>query len=152
MRSETAEIVFVFPPAYGNAGAFKTHLGSAYLRTALATQGIVTTQYQNESPDTVAAVVADILGYRPRIVGFTVYDANFPLSLALARDLKRQQPDVQIVFGGPTATFGATPLFELAKELEFMAREGRLGEVGGRIEILEETFNRAAGALEKLCA
>jgi HPt (histidine-containing phosphotransfer) domain-containing protein len=50
------------------------------------------------------------------------------------------------------ATFGATNLFELARELEFMARENRLGEIGNRIEVLEETFDRAAGALKELCA
>ncbi|MBI5842022.1 MAG: Hpt domain-containing protein [Chloroflexi bacterium] len=48
------------------------------------------------------------------------------------------------------ATFGATRLFELAKELEFMARENRLGEIGGRLEVLEEAFGRVAGALKKL--
>ena len=50
------------------------------------------------------------------------------------------------------ATFGATNLFELARELEFMARENRLGDVGNQIDALEETFSRAAGALRDLCA
>ncbi len=50
------------------------------------------------------------------------------------------------------ATFGATKLFEQARELEFMARENRLGEVGNKIEILQETYNRAAKALKDLCA
>jgi hypothetical protein len=40
----------------------------------------------------------------------------------------------------------------LAKELEFMARVNQLGEVGSRIEVLEETFDRAAGVLTELCA
>lgn len=48
------------------------------------------------------------------------------------------------------ATFGATRLFELAKELEILARENRLGEVGGKIEPLEEAFGRAAEALREL--
>jgi HPt (histidine-containing phosphotransfer) domain-containing protein len=48
------------------------------------------------------------------------------------------------------ATFGATRLFERAKELETMARENRLGEVGDRIEVLEEAFDRAAQALREL--
>jgi len=49
------------------------------------------------------------------------------------------------------STFGATRLYELAKELEFMARENRLGEVGSRIKVLEETFDRVAGVLKELC-
>jgi HPt (histidine-containing phosphotransfer) domain-containing protein len=49
------------------------------------------------------------------------------------------------------ATFGATGLFELARELELMAREGRLGEAGHRIPDLEEAFERAAGDLKGMC-
>lgn len=50
------------------------------------------------------------------------------------------------------ATFGATRLYELAKELEFMARENRLGEAGNRLEVLEETFERVAEELKGLSA
>lgn len=50
------------------------------------------------------------------------------------------------------ATFGALPLNALAKELEFMARENRLGEVGDRIRLLEEMFARVAEELRKFCS
>ena len=50
------------------------------------------------------------------------------------------------------ATFGATRLFELAKELEAIARENRLGEVGNKLEVLEEAFGHAAEALKELSA
>jgi histidine phosphotransfer protein HptB len=49
-------------------------------------------------------------------------------------------------------TFGATKLFNQARELEFMARENRLGEVGDKIETLQETYTQAAKALKDLCA
>jgi HPt (histidine-containing phosphotransfer) domain-containing protein len=49
------------------------------------------------------------------------------------------------------ATFGATRLSELARELEFMAREGRLGEIGTRLDVLREAFEHTAGALKELC-
>lgn len=48
------------------------------------------------------------------------------------------------------ATFGAIPLNTLAKELEFMARENRLGEVGDQIQRLEDLFARAAAELKGL--
>ena len=35
------------------------------------------------------------------IVGFSVYVWNYNLSLAIAREVKRERPDVLIVFGGP---------------------------------------------------
>ncbi len=112
MISNPADVVFVFPPAYGNVGVFKNHLGVAYLRAALAKERIATAQYLNDSPGTVSAIAAEILEHRPRVVGFTVYDANFLLALALSKALKRQQPDLRVIMGGPTATFGAAAILE----------------------------------------
>lgn len=43
-------------------------------------------------------------------------------------------------------TFGATELGVFAKELEFMARENNL-DIGNRLEILKETFDKAAEEL-----
>jgi anaerobic magnesium-protoporphyrin IX monomethyl ester cyclase len=104
MNARTTDIVFLFPPADGNVGVFKNHLGVAYLRAALAKEKILTKQYVNSGPGTVDDVVRDVLNLEPAVVGFTVYDANFPLSLALARSIKQRQPDVKVVFGGPSAT------------------------------------------------
>ncbi len=107
MSSAGAETVFVFPPAVGNLGAFRSHLGVAYLRAALARDGLPTTQYVNPSSGTTAQLADSIIEGRPRVVGFTVYDANFGLCLALARRVKARLPDARIVFGGPSATFNA---------------------------------------------
>lgn len=50
------------------------------------------------------------------------------------------------------ATFGAIRLFELAKELESLARENRLRDIGNKIELSEEAFAHAAEALRILSA
>lgn len=44
-------------------------------------------------------------------------------------------------------TFGATELGSLAKELEIMAKENNL-EIGNRLEVLNESFGRAAEELK----
>jgi len=44
-------------------------------------------------------------------------------------------------------TFGATELGVLAKELEFMAKENNL-EIGSRLEVLKEEYNKAAEELK----
>lgn len=106
------DILFVFPPAPGTTGAFKNHLGVAYLRAALAKEGIATAQYLNDSPSTVNEVATDIVKLGSPVVGFTVYDANARLSIAIAQSIKRQKSSVYTVFGGPTATFNARPLLE----------------------------------------
>jgi len=107
LARDRAEVVFVFPPALGNQGAFRGHLGVAYLRAALARDGLVTAQYQSAHPGTLAETAREILGPRPRVVGFTVYDANFALALALTRCIKAARAGTKVVFGGPSATFGA---------------------------------------------
>ena len=40
MKPSASDVIFVFPPATGNIGAFKEHLGVAYLRTVLGRDGI----------------------------------------------------------------------------------------------------------------
>ena len=112
MKPSASDVIFVFPPATGNIGAFKEHLGVAYLRTVLGRDGIKTIQYMNERPATIKAVANEILDHRPRIVGFTIYDSNFLLAVALSSAIKQQQPDVQVIFGGPTPTFMASGILE----------------------------------------
>lgn len=112
MSTGRSDVLFVFPPAPGNAGAFKNHLGVAYLRAALARDGLATAQYLNRNPGTIDSVAADILRRKSPIVGFTVYDSNARLSLALAQSIKGRKSETRIVFGGPTPTFNARPLME----------------------------------------
>ena len=111
LRSVSAnDIVFVFPPAYDYVGSFSDHLGVGYLRAAMAKAGIKSCQYLNPQPGTIGEVARDLLALRPGIIGFTAYDANFRLCLAIGRSLKQQQPSIKIVFGGPSVTFGSKEL------------------------------------------
>lgn len=48
------------------------------------------------------------------------------------------------------ATFGATHLSELAKELEVLGRENKLGETGNRLEVLNEAYQQVAAELQEL--
>jgi len=100
-----ADVVFLFPPASGNAGSFNNHLGVAYLRAALRNEPLSTMQYLNPRPGTVRQVARDVAKHKPGVVGFTVYDGNFALCLALAAEIKRIRKGIRVVFGGPSATF-----------------------------------------------
>ena len=48
------------------------------------------------------------------------------------------------------ATFGAQHLSELAKQLEMLGRENRLGDTGDRLQTLERTYQAAAAELKGL--
>ncbi|MEW6240645.1 MAG: Hpt domain-containing protein [Chloroflexota bacterium] len=50
------------------------------------------------------------------------------------------------------ATFGATRLSELAKELEVVARAGTLSEVGDRLGVLEEALRSASKEIRDFAA
>ncbi|MEW6028900.1 MAG: Hpt domain-containing protein [Chloroflexota bacterium] len=50
------------------------------------------------------------------------------------------------------ATFGATRLSELAKELEAIARAGTLSEVGDRLGVLEEALTSASREIREFAA
>ncbi|MBN1980280.1 MAG: B12-binding domain-containing radical SAM protein, partial [Chitinivibrionales bacterium] len=132
MADNASDILFLFPPAHGNPGAFKNHLGVSYLRAALARDGIATSFYTNDLPTTIAGVAADIIKCKPHIVGFTVYDANFSVSLALAKQIKQRDTNVTIVFGGPSATFGAAHILPLHSVIDLCVL-GEAEECGARI-------------------
>ena len=48
------------------------------------------------------------------------------------------------------ATFGADELSALAKELEMLGKENKLGETGDRLKSLEEAYEIARNELEEL--
>ncbi len=112
MAATKNDVLFVFPPGPRSGGSFNGNLGVAYLRAALARGGMATAQYLNANPGTIDAVAADIIRKKCPIVGFTVYDTNAHLSIAIAESIKRQKPEVCVVFGGPAVTFNARPLME----------------------------------------
>lgn len=49
-----------------------------------------------------------------------------------------------------SATFGANKLSALAKELEMIGRENRLGQTGGRLDVLDATYALVARELKEL--
>lgn len=132
VNTKTTDIVFLFPPADGNIGVFKNHLGVAYLRAALAKERIPTRQYVNSRPGTVDDVVRDILDLEPAVVGFTVYDANFPLSLALTHGIKKRKPDIRVVFGGPSASLSPQDILKKHAVIDACAI-GEAEETGAQI-------------------
>ena len=140
MQSKANDVVLMFPPAQGNLGAFRAHLGVAYLRAALAKEGIATVQYLNPRPGTVDQVADDALSLNPRVVGFTVYDANYTLSIALARRIKHKRPEVRVVFGGPSATFCSEHILRRQDAVDACVL-GEAEETGPRIftKLLDES-------------
>jgi anaerobic magnesium-protoporphyrin IX monomethyl ester cyclase len=135
------DIVFVFPPANGNHGSFPSHLGAGYLRAVLAVFGIRSCQYLNPQPGTIGEVTRDLIALKPGMIGFTAYDADFPLALSIARSIKQQKPNIKIVFGGPSVTFGAKELLARHEAID-LCLLGESEETGPRVlgDLLDGIF------------
>ena len=129
MALAASDIVFVFPPAPGHVALFTNHLGVAYLRAVLAASSVKSRQYVNRRPGTIAEVARDVLSSRPEVVGFTAYDANFRLCLAIASAIKQQRPSTRVILGGPTATFNARELLRRHAAIDLYF-EGETEEIG----------------------
>lgn len=87
----------------------------AYCRenvTAKVVEGTV-----NEPP---AAVLARITENMPQTIGFCTYIWNVTAVLALAEQLKAQNPDVKIVLGGPEVSYRAKEVLERYPFIDFV--------------------------------
>jgi radical SAM superfamily enzyme YgiQ (UPF0313 family) len=94
--------LFIFAPGNESQGnCFDYHLGSSYIISYLKINGFQTRQFIHTDHVNLNNCVKEILDYNARIVGFTVYDSNFNISVLIARKIKKTSPETVIVFGGP---------------------------------------------------
>jgi len=66
--------------------------------------------------------MAGILEYSPDSVGFTCYDFNYRYVRLLTTVLKKTDPDLTIILGGPTATFSHHEIMEHTPEIDICVR------------------------------
>ncbi|NIM16089.1 MAG: radical SAM protein [Candidatus Aminicenantes bacterium] len=107
-NSTVNHMVFLCPPASssskGHPTRFRISLGAAYIIAYLREKGFNAAALESPVPITVRQCVNRLLAVKPKIVGFTVYQANYGICQLIARGLKEIDPAVIIVFGGPTPT------------------------------------------------
>ncbi|MCP3898574.1 MAG: radical SAM protein, partial [Desulfobacteraceae bacterium] len=64
---------------------------------------------------------------KPAMIGFSVLNANRFAAFESAKEAKKLDPNVKIIFGGPCATFLSAHLFESLPELDYIVEgEGEL--------------------------
>jgi len=114
-------MLFVFPPPPRRT-LFTYHLGAGYIRSYLHQHNIETAQFVTKKRMTIPGIVKRILQYNPEIVGFTCYDINYACVKILVRLLKKMNPHLTIVLGGPTATFSNTHIMEHTPEIDVCVR------------------------------
>ena len=115
------DIIFVFPPGR-DGDKFAYHLGAAYIRSWLQQHDIETAQFVASQKRTVPDIVAGILKYKPEIVGFTCYDLNYAYVRILTKMVKKKEPHLRVMVGGPTATFSTREIMNHTPEIDLCVR------------------------------
>jgi radical SAM superfamily enzyme YgiQ (UPF0313 family) len=118
-------MVFVFPQyddSKQNYIGTAHHLGTAYIRAYLAEKGFETAQFLSPPFLTLDQVVKQILAYRSPIVGFTCYDKSYYISKVISREIKKKNPDIKIVYGGPTSSSADRLIMEDNPDIDICVR------------------------------
>lgn len=97
-------VLFVMAPG-GITRRFPEHLGTAFLRTVLLRAGIGSRQYLPKGAPGSVEFANTLRDLRPRLVGFTVYEANLGVSRAMVETVRETLADCVVAVGGPNATF-----------------------------------------------
>ncbi|MFX0036664.1 MAG: B12-binding domain-containing radical SAM protein [Candidatus Hermodarchaeota archaeon] len=123
MDDSFLEILMVFPSGgdlyFTN---FSYHLGSAYIIAYLKQHGFKAKQYISDETYNVNECVKRILSYNPKIVGFSVYEANFIQCVLISSGLKRYNSEIIILFGGPTPSVQSKEILESIGSVDLCVR------------------------------
>jgi len=121
------QMIFVFPPAASHLGEnissrFDFCLGGAYIISYLLEKGFRAQPFLAKNPVGITACAVAISRENPKVVGFTVYDANYCLCLLIAQAVKQINPAIIIVFGGPTPSVQAETILKNNSYVDICAR------------------------------
>lgn len=128
-----------------NAKYIHTSLSLRYLRNAARNAGFENTwisEYEIDKP--VWKIAADIQNKKPDVVGVSVYIWNRIQSFQLIEILKKQNPDLILIVGGPEVSFEE----ELTNDYFIIGGEGEgkwieaLGLIQSGVTPDEKTLNR----------
>ncbi len=102
-----------------NAKYIHTNLAIRYLKSyAMPEYEPILAEYTIKDP--VLNIVSDIYQKKPKIVGFSLYIWNIEESIKVIRILKKTNPDLVIVAGGPEVTYDYDKWLEKVPEIDFI--------------------------------
>ncbi len=105
-----------------NESDFKSTLGSAYIIAYLRDNGYKAEQFVSDKLFNVEECTREILKLNPKIIGFTVYNTNYMQSVLLCRGLKRINPKIITIFGGPTPTVQSEDILDCESSVDICVR------------------------------
>jgi len=112
-ESNFTHSVFVFcPGGISYNYDFSNYSGSAYIIAYLRENGFSASQYVSNPVKSLSQCLNEIAAFKPRIVGFTVFNENFLQCASISREIKKHTPGTLVIWGGPTCTMHAGYIVE----------------------------------------
>jgi len=103
-----------------NAKFIHTNLAIRYLKAYAAPEfNISLKEYTIKDP--VLSIVSDLYQQQPDVIGFSCYIWNIEETLKVVNMLKKIDPSIQIVLGGPEVTYDTLDWMEKYPEVDFIA-------------------------------
>ncbi|MEH7113847.1 B12-binding domain-containing radical SAM protein [Neobacillus niacini] len=102
-----------------NAKYIHTNLAIRYLKAYAAPEfNIQLKEYTIKDP--VINIVSDLYQQKPNIIGFSCYIWNIEETIKVVNMLKKVDPAIQIVFGGPEVTYDTIEWMEKTPNVDFI--------------------------------
>lgn len=120
----THKVVFLYPEV-ATAPSFSLahkHLGASYIRAFLQSRRIPTFQFTTPEALNLSGVIERLREEDPSILCLTVYDCTYHTVKMLVKELKAKKPALQVILGGPTATFSDRLIMEDFPEADLCVR------------------------------
>jgi len=130
---------------------YRYTLGSAYIIAYLRNNGYKAEQFISKKSFNVGECTTEILKFKPKIIGFTVLNSNYMQSVLISRGLKRIDPRIITIFGGPTPTVQSEDILECESSVDICVR-GEGEEVALKLlnDLKANDFNLEKTNLEKI--
>ncbi|MHA1192374.1 MAG: B12-binding domain-containing radical SAM protein [Promethearchaeota archaeon] len=152
MTMKYPDILFICP-AGGDCydTDFKYTLGSAYIIAYLRVNGYNAHQFISKKSFNIKECTREILKLKPKVIGFTVLISNYMQCVLLSRGLKRINPKIITIFGGPTPTVQSEDILECESSVDICVR-GEGEEVAFKLlnGLKTNDFNLEKTNLEKI--
>jgi len=152
MEMKYTDILFICP-AGGDFydTEFRYTLGSAYIIAYLRDNGFKAHQFISKKLFNIGECTKEILKFKPKIIGFTVLNSNYMQSVLISRELKRINPKIITIFGGPTPTVQSEDILECESSVDICVR-GEGEEVAFKLlnSLKANDFNPEKADLEKI--
>ncbi|WP_316568308.1 B12-binding domain-containing radical SAM protein [Neobacillus sp. YIM B06451] len=102
-----------------NAKYIHTNLAIRYLKAYAAPEfGIELAEYTIKDP--AMNIVSDLIAKKPDVIGFSCYIWNIEETLKVISMIKKINPSITIVLGGPEVTYDTTEWMEKVPEADFI--------------------------------